>query len=744
MKELFDSWKYSRADLLRVNTRSKTYDRVPVTEAASNAVDELSIKNPSGKGYIVPLFSLYEPTPRDKYVIYKPDTGQIGWFDTGFSGGVERFAAAEKLETTEIGQRLRFWHPSHQSEVEIEFDESELPASTVHPVDSLNKQGRKAFFEELTGFVRSEMDAARESNWEQYEEIELDQAIRRNRVSGPFLPLGKGKDRNGNEVYRFQLAQDEGEDDGEPVDIRDGEGIFPKNLCIADIDGVGGEFPIEVEVMSVDDPIVSLRPRWGSVGNRQTVDKYLCSDTVELWLHDLLNPIPYERQLDAINAVKRNGKKSGLLTGNRPISFSVNKYATIDSPIELNEYQRLALVWADGAEDFVCIHGPPGTGKTRTLTAYVRHAVERGQKVLVTAHSNQAVDNLLVGDSTVHKPDEDTLHEMAQDPVVDLSIARVGSNSKNDVVNAHYTDVSPSSSNVVAATTSGASEFDSNSFDVAVIDEATQASRPATSIVLNCAKKLVLAGDHKQLPPYCADETMQDEEMHISLFEYLLERYGEKTAVLLRKQYRMNEEIAEFPNVAFYGGNLKTADINRDWRVDNLKPLMGIDIEGKEQQESYGKSYYNREEAEAVAKQVKLLVQSDLSIDDIGVITAYSGQISQIKQQVNSLSIPNSRRLTVDTVDSFQGGEREAIIVSFVRSNPDGHAGFLEFPDVGPRRLNVALTRARKRLVLIGNWETLSTIAPHRTEDDSCAPRYAKLAAHIRSRERMLSQKKQP
>ncbi|MEF8824767.1 MAG: AAA domain-containing protein [Halapricum sp.] len=404
----------------------------------------------------------------------------------------------------------------------------------------------------------------------------------------------------------------------------------------------------------------------------------------------------------------------------------------------MNEYQELALLWADAADDVLCIHGPPGTGKTRTLTAYVRHAVSRGQSVLVTAHSNQAVDNLLVGDSTLDEPEPDTLHSMAQEE--EISIARAGSHSKDRVVGSHYVGESVSNADVVAATTSGASKFDKNSFDVAVVDEATQASRPSTAIVLNCARKVVLAGDHKQLPPYCADESMLDEDMHISLFEYLLGRYDDEISVLLKKQYRMNEEIAAFPNEAFYSGELETAAQNAHWAIDDLKPLMGIDIAGDEKRDRVGNSIANEAEAEAVAKQVKLLAISGVASEDIGVISAYRGQVRELRKRVNELDIEDSHRVTIDTVDSFQGGEREAIVVSFVRSNSEGRSGFLEFPEEGWRRLNVAVTRSRKRLVLVGDWNTLGTVAPHRQPDESCAHVYANLAEHLRETDRMLSQ----
>ncbi|ELY41470.1 DEAD/DEAH box helicase [Natronorubrum sulfidifaciens] len=740
MEGLLDNWRHQNADLFSADVSDDDYEPVDVEEAVERAKELAGIKVPSVDRYIIPLFKINEPELIDQYVFYSPGTGQIRWYDPEFGlSGSKRSASFETVATTEIGQRLRFWLPSHLEEPELPIDDSELPPKQIQPSDQLSSDEQAAFFRNLRGFVRTERESEREANWEAYSELGLDEAISRNHVSGPFLSIEGTSGENGEQAYVFQIAVDEDEDDEDNIDLREDEGLFRGNFCIADTNANDEQFPLEAKIISVDGPNITILPDWSSVGDRAVAEKILTSDEVELWFHELLNPIPFERRLTAINQVKKNEEKRELLTGQRPVEFNVDRYAIPDPEIELNDYQYQAHLWADSANAVVCIHGPPGTGKTRTLTAYVRHAVEKGQSVLVTAHSNQAVDNLLVGDSTRSSPEEDTLHAMAQDPDMDLSIARVGNNTRNSVVEANYVGRSLKAADVIAATTSGASHFDQNEFDVAVVDEATQASRPATAIALNCAQKLVLAGDHKQLPPYCADESMQDEEMHISLFEYLLERYSDDISVLLRKQYRMNEEIAAFPNDAFYGGKLKTADRCRDWTVDDLKPIMGVDIDGDEQREAHGNSLYNIEEAEAVAKQVKLLVQSGLDPSDIGVITAYSGQVRKVIDRVNRLDIYDPTRVDVDTIDSFQGGEREAIIISFVRSNEEGHSGFLEFPEEGPRRLNVALTRARKRLVLIGNWDTLGTVAPHRSPDESCAFFYASLADRLQSQERMLS-----
>lgn len=734
IQNLLSGWNVSGKKLLSTDTRENRYKPVDVESAATRAKAVTNESAPNNNGWAIPLHSPNEPRISDEYVVWRPDSRTIGWKDAGFGiNGTTRFADVEDIENTIIGHRMRFWSPEAISPEDVDFD---LPPDQIPPLERGTSESKEEFFKDLESFVREERDTAKESNWEKYTDLGFSNAVKRNYASGPFVPLGRGVGKFEAEGFKYQLAEEDGGDD---VDLRDEHSLFRNSLVIVDADVESDSFPFPAELVGVYDQNVVLQPDWNEIENQNVVEKQLTDSGPDIWLSPLLNPVPYNRQLKAIKQVRSDKSKSDLITGNRNLKFTTNEYALPDPEIELNEYQRQAVVWSDSAHDLVCIHGPPGTGKTRTLTAYVQHAVSKGKSVLVTAHSNQAVDNLLVGDSSPGNPEKDTLHELAQNQESEITIARVGSNTRNTVVQKNYLKNSHERADIVAATTSGASQFDQNKFDVAVVDEATQASRPSTAIVLNCAQKLILAGDHKQLPPFSADETMQEEDLHISLFEYLLEQYGDEPTVLLQTQYRMNHQIAEFPNQAFYDGQLKTNDRNYDWDISGLKPLIGIDILGEEEQESHGKSKYNLAEAEAAAKQVKLLVKNDIDPSDIGVITAYSGQKSKIKSALHQIGITHPRKVAVDTVDSFQGGEREAIIISFVRSNPDGYSGFLEFPDVGPRRLNVALTRARKRLVLIGNWETLGTVAPHRDSQNSCADLYDSLANHIRERDLMLS-----
>jgi hypothetical protein len=730
----FDDWELDDGRFLKTDLDKGKYAPVSVTDAYEVAVRKVDSKIKSTDLYAVPLFETDAPQATHEYVQYDPDTEQIKYYDSG--SHQINWLTPEEVSTTRLGQRLRWWVPDTYEKVES-IDDDQAPPSAVTSQNALSDTETGEFFTELKQLVRRERTVDKEGNRERYKKIGLTQAISQDRVAGPFVPTGAAP-YEGGRVYKFEFVNEDDWNSDTELNIRDDAGIFPENEYIAAMAESNHHLPIDVETVYVGDTQLWLRPLNVTTENNSPLDNTLTDSNATLWLHELLNPLPYNRRLDAINEVQENKPKRDLLSGAGLVEFDSELYMVPDVDIQLNPSQQKALIWAVAAEDCVCIHGPPGTGKTRTLTAYVLEAINRGQRVLITAHSNQAVDNLVVGDSTIEESETNTLHAFAQAEKSDLTIARVGTNSKNEVIQRYYQGSSPGGANVVAATTSGAAKFRRNTFDVAVVDEATQVSRAATAIAFRASEKLVLAGDHKQLPPFTAVDEMLGGEQRPSLFETLLDRYGEDIAVMLRTQYRMNEMIASFPNEAFYNGKLETAERNRAWAIDDLSPLMGIHINGSEIEQSGTHSYYNREEAEAAAKQVKLLVNSGVDSSDIGVIAAYRGQVDEIKRQIQKLDIPDRHAIAIDTVDAFQGSEREAIIVSLVRSNENAASGFLTVPDTGPRRLNVALTRGRKRLVVIGNWDTLGEQAPHRDEEESCAQLYSKLEEKIRSQNRML------
>ncbi|MHC1600567.1 MAG: IGHMBP2 family helicase [Candidatus Methanospirareceae archaeon] len=268
---------------------------------------------------------------------------------------------------------------------------------------------------------------------------------------------------------------------------------------------------------------------------------------------------------------------------------------------------------------------------------------------------------------------------------------------------------------VICATnsTAGSEILKSAKFDFAVIDEATQSTEPSSLIAVLKAKRFIMAGDHKQLPPTILNEEAAQGSLSRSLFERLLQLHGDRIRVMLDVQYRMNEEIAAFPNNEFYEGKLQASEqVKRQKLMDiipesklideEVKPFLFIDTRGsddefRERARRGSTSKENVGEAKMVKDIVERLLSLDIAPEEIAIISPYDDQVGLIRTMLRVDG------LEIKTVDGFQGREKEVVIVSFVRSNKSGEIGFLR--DL--RRLNVSLTRAKRKLVLIGDSTTL-------------------------------------
>jgi predicted DNA helicase len=239
-------------------------------------------------------------------------------------------------------------------------------------------------------------------------------------------------------------------------------------------------------------------------------------------------------------------------------------------------------------------------------------------------------------------------------------------------------------------------------FDVAIIDEASQATIPSVLIPIAKAHRFILAGDHKQLPPTIISERAG--ELSKTLFEELIRMYPFKSQ-LLNIQYRMNSLLMKFPNEEFYGNSLKSDSSVDDITINDIlessyreEALLFIDTSDADREgETHlkdSKSIINELEAKTSAGIVQDYLNAGVSEEDIGIISPYADQVKIIQEMTP---------VEVKTVDGFQGREKEIIIISTVRSNENGNIGFLS--DL--RRLNVAITRAKRKLIIIGNKNTL-------------------------------------
>lgn len=369
---------------------------------------------------------------------------------------------------------------------------------------------------------------------------------------------------------------------------------------------------------------------------------------------------------------------------------------------QLNKSQLEALTQAC-AQRITLIQGPPGTGKTTTAVQIVSALVQYGLvdlPMLVTADSNTAVDNLVKG---IGKRG--------------LNVVRVGrpesirEDVKQYALDGRWKELKKAE--VVCATCIGASgtTLDKVRFSTVLIDECTQAAESAALVPLaRGCQQAILIGDQCQLPPTVLSDVAENENLGESLFTRLVTQ-GVRP-VLLDTQYRMHPLIAEFASAAFYNGRLQNGVRAAErkppegfpWPQRQM-PVAFVNLErGEEKRE--GSSYINPAEAEKTLWALQEVCKGDiLGPDDVGLVTPYKGQVNFIKKLIRERPGLQKFRsgLEVESVDGFQGQEKEVIIFCAVRNNREGKVGFLS----DWRRLNVMLTRARRGCIVIGSRSTL-------------------------------------
>ncbi len=393
---------------------------------------------------------------------------------------------------------------------------------------------------------------------------------------------------------------------------------------------------------------------------------------------------------------------------------------------ELNEDQGRAVKTALGCNTYHLIHGPPGTGKTRVLARLIRLCLDRGDRVLVCCPTNVALDRLLVAAMNLGVKEFLRLggRESVSSEFLE-AVARLGGPSVllQDLA-ARHTDFRGFTRRVAETRLIGATAYQCSvhplflkqRFDWVIVDEAGQLDEPATLAPLALGPRFVLGGDHLQLPPVvqarCSDlGSGRDSGLEQSLFERLLRASPDKRISGLKMQYRMNLEVQDVPSRLFYEGTLfpspeaarRRLHVQPDWSdatemskiVDPDLPVVFVDVEGADS----GKS--RPEEAAVATKIVEALLACGVSPNEIGIITPYKAQQALIRKRLRMTQSGAAASLPVDTVDRFQGGEREVIILSLARS--DEVTSFL----ADQKRLNVSLTRARSKLILLGHGRVL-------------------------------------
>ena len=568
--------------------------------------------------------------------------------------------------------------------------------------------------------------------------------------------------------------------------------VIDTEISVGDMVLVSTDNPLKSDLTGT---VTEKGARFIKVAFDKRVPKWAIKKKVRLDLY--ANDITFRRMEDNLKHLSLKGKNAleYILNERNPKKNREIPYINyIDD--SLNKSQKSAIENSLSCENFFLIHGPFGTGKTRTLVELISQETRQNHKVLATAESNAAVDNILerlmdnkkLNLTRLGHPQRVSKHNITQtlaykvenhklnkkitkihrkiDNLIekrkvhtkptpqyrrgfgDYDILHLASKGKGgrgissekmksmanwieinqEIDEAHdeikrienrmIKEIVDSSDVILATNSSAALESISHvKFDVAIIDEASQATIPSILIPIAKAHRFILAGDHKQLPPTIISERAH--ELEKTLFEELIRIYPFKSQ-LLNVQYRMNSLLMKFPNREFYNNGLKSDSSVDDITINDIltsqheeKALLFIDTseveDNREMHLKDSKSIINDLEADISVSIAQDYLNAGAGEDDIGIISPYADQVKLIQEKTP---------VEVKTVDGFQGREKEIIIISTVRSNPHGNIGFLK--DL--RRLNVAITRAKRKLIIIGNADTLIT-----------NPTYARLIEFVES-----------
>ncbi len=483
-----------------------------------------------------------------------------------------------------------------------------------------------------------------------------------------------------------------------------------------------------------------------------------------------VNDTTYKRMENALIELKNPSysKLHTLLSG----KFILNSNISDISFKDLNEKQIEGINLSFNTNSYYSIQGPPGTGKTYTAAHLIKEIYKNKKKILITADSNAAVDNIIrhllklgievlrIGNpirvnhdlkrytldykiaeiatkldiasleekhkeykqelSTMDKPKNkdmrgytyDELYTLMKKNQVSRGISRNAlKNMKpflklNHKISEIYNQIKEikeeikneliDNAGIIACTnsTSGSDLLLDKTFDFVIIDEAAQASIPSTMIPILKANRFILIGDHFQLPPVVVNSEAKALGLNNSLMNYLYKLYP-YFLTRLNHQYRMNQTINDLVSSMFYDGKLIS-----DRSVRNKKILDGniidvISVQGNELMNKDSKSFYNLEEIEVVKETVLNLLKENINPSMIGIISPYKAHVKKLREIFEDIEI--------DTVDAFQGREKEIIIISLVRSNDENNIGFL----ADYRRLNVSISRSKYKLIIIGNIDML-------------------------------------
>ena len=531
------------------------------------------------------------------------------------------------------------------------------------------------YFNKYTGWIREEKNESRR-NFSDLWKLTIDQRVAKGK-SIDNLILENETYENGYTQLLFSCNNQSELREGDIVVLSQGD-IFKGSIVTGIVSSISAS---SVEIIS--------RSKSGKV---TAVDQYSID-------------VGFRRQQRGLyNLVFRNNKfKDHVIEKKSPEIKPVR-----GSYIPNNQTQNQAIEKILGTQNYCLIQGPAGTGKTYVISKAAITLANKGEKILLTAFTNRAVDNICKyllenGYSGFVRLGE--THSIQTD-IRNYTLKAYREKNEDKSITEILENIP-----VIVATTSTIANpvFEKIGIQTVIIDEASQMTETTALSALIEGDRFILVGDHKQLPPVIQNPKVLQEGLGVSIFERLANAYPEDIH-LLTHQFRMNEKLIDFSNSTFYGGKLESFD--EKIKLQTLRDLSNFEEEFTdiEKSEIYDPEYplvylpilgsfihdkkLNKEEAKTIGEIVPNLQDLGIQKEQLGIICPYRGQVGEIRRQL-------SPAITVDTVDRFQGSDREIIILSLTESEFHGSKGFAD-----DRRLNVAITRAKKKLIVIGDPNT--------------------------------------
>lgn len=435
--------------------------------------------------------------------------------------------------------------------------------------------------------------------------------------------------------------------------------------------------------------------------------KFIWSCSENVLQQSIVNTIPLPQLTDDYNKIVSDQKKAFESQG-----------------IKLNDAQVMAVAKIRQAQDYFLVQGPPGTGKSFLLADYICDNCNK--KIVIVAPTHKAVNNLLLKVAErycIYNGTDEEKISMVQNRIFkigaghyakDLTFNLNGKEVKLTNIthpNCAYLNNLKDNCGYVLGMTPWMLQGKARNlvFDELIVDEAGQMTIPVALMAMmpsTRVRKIILAGDHKQLPPI-VPESLKDQELKQSIFERLIRP---QNSVMLNVSFRMNDVICDFVSDLFYDGNLHSAKGTTRLNISSSDPILNpntpiIFIDSK----SRGMQYSD-EEVRLVADILKKCIAQGISPTDIAVLAPFRAQCARIRKELHSyLPVSQREQIVVDTVDRMQGQEREVIIYTFTSGNLNYMRERAEFL-YNPNKLNVAFSRAKNKLILLGNHATMAAL----------------------------------